>query len=358
MPQEHTPLHQDESLAAKSARLGQLIDEHAQQEQARDYVQETAGSTPAPSANPKRHLYATLAGISAVLVVTGLAIGMIIVGKIWGTPGEHSNWLNSFSSSKKIDAEGAEEARGQMRNGPYTEVMLQDVIDHCVGNIHYDPDSLLVVNHAHPNKSNYFPTLYKVPFEQAKASSHTGQAYKLLNVATEKEFGTPIDLKLAYINPNSPDAFVASNVDNCLGLAVDLLAPPYKEENFLNSPKGKFIKEHAHLWGFILRYPEGKEKETGLEAIPNKFRYVGIPHAEIIAKENLTLDEYPEFLGENKEYEISGYIVCRQKGPQFKIPYGVHEVSISPDNTGYYIISSQIFDKQSSSSSLLNFKLR
>lgn len=360
MSQEHTPLHHDKSLAAKSAKLGQLIDKHAQQgELLENFEGENSKDSHKKSAG-MRSLTATVAGVSAVLVVAGLAMAVIVATKLWGTPGEHGNWFNSFNStSKKADVEGAERARGQMRNGPYTEVMLQDVIDHCVGNIHYDPDSLLVVNYVHPSKSSYLPALYKVPFEQAKASQKTGQAYKLLNIATEKQFGSPIDLKSAYLNPRTEEGSLAVNIDNNLGLAVDLLAPSYKAENFLSSPKGKFIKEQAYRWGFILRYPEGKEKETGMTAVPNKFRYVGVPHAEIITKENLCLDEYPEFLGENREYEISGYIVCRQRGPQFKIPYGAQEVNISPDNTGYYIISSQMFDNQQSETrSLLNFKLR
>ena len=52
-----------------------------------------------------------------------------------------------------------------------------------------------------------------------------------------------------------------------------------------------YLKENAHRFGFILRYPEGKEKITGYSYEPWHFRYVG-EIAEFIYENNLTLEEY------------------------------------------------------------------
>ncbi len=52
----------------------------------------------------------------------------------------------------------------------------------------------------------------------------------------------------------------------------------------------------AAQFGFIKRYPEGKEKITGIDYEPWHFRYVGFPHSAIMAEQNLTLEEYVEMV--------------------------------------------------------------
>ncbi len=53
-----------------------------------------------------------------------------------------------------------------------------------------------------------------------------------------------------------------------------------------------FLQDNAYKYGFILRYPKGKEHLTGYSYEPWHFRYVGIKHSYIIYQENLTLEEY------------------------------------------------------------------
>jgi D-alanyl-D-alanine carboxypeptidase len=50
--------------------------------------------------------------------------------------------------------------------------------------------------------------------------------------------------------------------------------------------------ENAHKYGFILRFPEGKEKITGFNAEAWHFRYVGEEVATFIYNNNLTYEEY------------------------------------------------------------------
>lgn len=49
-------------------------------------------------------------------------------------------------------------------------------------------------------------------------------------------------------------------------------------------------------YGFIERYPAGRETITRIAHEPWHFRYVGYPHSEIMTTENLTLEEYTYFL--------------------------------------------------------------
>lgn len=56
------------------------------------------------------------------------------------------------------------------------------------------------------------------------------------------------------------------------------------------------FRERAALFGFIERYPKGREEVTGIGREPWHFRYVGRPHAEIMKERGLVLEEYIEFL--------------------------------------------------------------
>ncbi|WP_442594167.1 M15 family metallopeptidase [Neobacillus sp. D3-1R] len=63
-------------------------------------------------------------------------------------------------------------------------------------------------------------------------------------------------------------------------------------EKFGTSKEGMWLAENAHQFGFILRYPEGKEAITGYQYEPWHFRYVGVQAATIIYEKNWTLEEY------------------------------------------------------------------
>ena len=56
-----------------------------------------------------------------------------------------------------------------------------------------------------------------------------------------------------------------------------------------------WLKENAHKYGFILRYPEGKKYLTGYEYNENHYRYCGIDCATYIYENNLTYEEYYEY---------------------------------------------------------------
>lgn len=56
--------------------------------------------------------------------------------------------------------------------------------------------------------------------------------------------------------------------------------------------EANWLKNNAAKYGFIIRYPNGKEAITGYEPEPWHLRYVGKKDAEAIAAEDLTLEEY------------------------------------------------------------------
>lgn len=83
-----------------------------------------------------------------------------------------------------------------------------------------------------------------------------------------------------------------------IGLAFDIITPEYHNTTYnLND---SFAQTKAYSWlmancadyGFILRYPNGRTSETGINFEPWHYRYVGVEHAQYIMKHGLILEEY------------------------------------------------------------------
>lgn len=73
------------------------------------------------------------------------------------------------------------------------------------------------------------------------------------------------------------------------GLAIDICED---SDNFIGTKEDIWLQENAHKFGFIIRYPKGKEYITGYKYEPWHLRYVGRKHAKIIFTKGLTLEEY------------------------------------------------------------------
>lgn len=81
-----------------------------------------------------------------------------------------------------------------------------------------------------------------------------------------------------------------------IGLALDIVCYTYTEldEGFGDTDAGKWLAENSCKYGFILRYPKGKEYITLVEYEPWHFRYVGVDAATIITGQEITLEEFWE----------------------------------------------------------------
>lgn len=78
------------------------------------------------------------------------------------------------------------------------------------------------------------------------------------------------------------------------GLAVDfggIDRACWMEDCFEQTTASKWLAAHAHEYGFILRYPKGKESITGYQYEPWHFRYVGRELAGALHQSGLTMEE-------------------------------------------------------------------
>ena len=83
-----------------------------------------------------------------------------------------------------------------------------------------------------------------------------------------------------------------------IGLALDIVSNTYVtlDSGFGETDAGIWLKEHGYEYGFILRYPLGKEYITGIQYEPWHFRYVGKTAATAIMEQGITLEEFLEDL--------------------------------------------------------------
>ena len=75
------------------------------------------------------------------------------------------------------------------------------------------------------------------------------------------------------------------------GLALDINVASLKA-HFEDTPAYAWLAEHCAEYGFILRYPQGKEHITGYQFEPWHYRYVGVEVAQVCMDRGLTLEEY------------------------------------------------------------------
>ncbi|WAA09875.1 M15 family metallopeptidase [Fervidibacillus albus] len=81
------------------------------------------------------------------------------------------------------------------------------------------------------------------------------------------------------------------------GLTMDITAYSVNQqlvESFGQTEEGKWLENNAHQYGYILRYPKGKETITGYKYEPWHFRYVGVEAATVIFENGWTLEEFFE----------------------------------------------------------------
>lgn len=76
------------------------------------------------------------------------------------------------------------------------------------------------------------------------------------------------------------------------GLCVDVYDGKIDYTNFETSESFYWMQENAHKYGFILRFPKGKEHITGYQYESWHYRYVGVDIATYIHKNNITFEEY------------------------------------------------------------------
>ena len=87
-----------------------------------------------------------------------------------------------------------------------------------------------------------------------------------------------------------------------------------------NTGEYQWIYQNMHKYGFVLRYPKGKEDATGVTGNDICIRYVGAPHAAYMTENNLCLEEYLKTLKEQYSFDKSR-LSYNSNGQNYEIYY-------------------------------------
>jgi zinc D-Ala-D-Ala carboxypeptidase len=149
--------------------------------------------------------------------------------------------------------------------------------------------------------------------EMTVAANNEGVSHFLINSG----FRGFDEQNALYQEMGSDYALPAGHSEHNLGLSLDVGSTEMKMNE---APEGRWLENNAWKYGFILRYPKDKTAITGIQYEPWHIRYVGLPHSGIMEEKNFSLEEYLDFLKEQKsisttihgeKYEISYYPVSK-----------------------------------------------
>lgn len=127
-------------------------------------------------------------------------------------------------------------------------------------------------------------------------------SYRFNGTASGLKDGKGISYEAAVEEAKSISHYPGTD-EHQLGVAVNFIDGEGNWQG--SSPCMQWMAEHCAEYGFILRYPLGKDGETGWEYTPNQFRYVGPEAAGYIMDKGISLEEFLQAYKNAKEWSIS-----------------------------------------------------
>ena len=163
-------------------------------------------------------------------------------------------------------------------------------------------EGILIASKKYPLPSTFAPGESKearAAFEEMAAEAKLS-GYNLVAFSTYRSFDYQGQLYERYVGNDGQEAADRYSArpgysEHQTGLAFDIGEEHFEQhfarESFGETEAGKWIAVNAHKYGFIMRYPQGKENITGYMYEPWHFRYIG-DLAEEVYEANVTLEEY------------------------------------------------------------------
>jgi D-alanyl-D-alanine carboxypeptidase len=130
------------------------------------------------------------------------------------------------------------------------------------------------------------------------------EGYEIVVTTAYRSYEFQSDLYYGYVNTKGQtwaDKYSArpGTSEHQTGLAADCSSPSVGYQltaAFGDTEEGIWLKNHCNEFGFIIRYPQGKEEITGYNYEPWHIRYVGMKAASIIKEKNWTFEEFVSFM--------------------------------------------------------------
>lgn len=211
--------------------------------------------------------------------------------------------------------------------------------------------SLLLVNKDNMLDEDFVPELSYYKDTDVLLNSCIIGDYTELSAAVSDKFGESLYVTSTYRTAEEQREILAEEgseiaqtpgaSEHQTGLAADVYVEGYSGKGFIKCEAGRFVNSECWKYGFIIRYPKWKKNITGIGYEPWHIRNVGKPHAEIIYKNDLTLEEYIDYYKDGEFYRFGDYIISHQTGETLDIPVNRTECIVSPDNKGGYFVTAK-----------------
>ena len=168
----------------------------------------------------------------------------------------------------------------------------------------YAPKNIVDVSYLYGYGDNEAPEeIYDIFLEMWNKADEDG--LHLIMSSSYRDYDYQNDLYNNYKNQKGSEwadtvAARAGYSEHQTGYALDIVTTNSTMDNFEKSDEFKWLKDNAYKYGFILRYPKGKEDITGYNYESWHYRYVGKDVAKYIYENDITFDEYYAYFIENK----------------------------------------------------------
>ena len=157
-------------------------------------------------------------------------------------------------------------------------------------------DGIIVVNKTYSLPKDYDPKVNKDALKALKLMQADAKALglDLSLISGYRSYNTQKKLYNKYVKKDGEEVANTYSAkpgrsEHQTGLAFDIGSV---DRSFANTSEAKWIEENAHLYGFIVRYPDNKTDITGYIYEPWHVRYLGEETAKKVWESGLTLEEY------------------------------------------------------------------
>lgn len=160
----------------------------------------------------------------------------------------------------------------------------------------YVPENLETINSKYSNAGMKLVKDAKNAFEEMSEAA-SQENLNIIAMSTYRSYTYQETLYNKYVSidgQEKTDTYSArpGHSEHQTGLAVDVYNKTLPYTSFEETKEFTWMQENAYKYGYILRYPKDKVKQTGYQYESWHYRYVGIEIATYIHNHNITYDEY------------------------------------------------------------------
>lgn len=160
----------------------------------------------------------------------------------------------------------------------------------------YEPEDLIPISGKYAYEGKYMSeSIYDYLAEMLDDAKTTGYTLVITQgYRSYEDQKTAYDSYANYHSVRETDLYAARAGHSEYQTGLSLSIVPYNiiTDDITKSEENEWLQKNAHKYGFILRYPKGKEDITGFSYEPWRFRYVGKDAASYIYENDITFDEY------------------------------------------------------------------